>query len=118
MRSVPIGLERERRSVDASQARAVHAGQHGTRDASRAVERSERVVVTAARHELRGQSSRLDTADARLRALDPRRVLKRGYTITRDEQGQVVRAAAGIPVGSQLSTETARGTVRSRVEEP
>jgi exodeoxyribonuclease VII large subunit len=118
VRSIPIVLERERRSVNANWARAAHAGRRGTRDASQALERSRRVVLAAARRELWAQNTRLDTADARLRALDPRQVLERGYTITRDERGQVVRAAAGVRAGSQLSTETARGTVRSRVEEP
>jgi exodeoxyribonuclease VII large subunit len=118
VRTVPTVLERERRLVDANSARAVHAGRIGTRDAGRALERNRHGVIAGARRGLRGHGARLGTVDARLRALDPRRVLERGYTITRDEQGDVVRAAASVPAGSRLSTETADGTVRSRVEEP
>ncbi len=117
-RSVPIVLHRERRTVDAQRARAAHAGRRGTRDADRVLARRHGVAAAAARRQLRTQDARLETAAARLRALDPRRVLERGYTITRDENGRVVRAAAAVSPGARLSTETARGTLRSRVEEP
>ena len=59
----------------------------------------------------------MDGAAARLRALDPRRVLERGYTITRDAQGRAVRAASAAAAGALLVTETADGEIRSRVED-
>ena len=52
-----------------------------------------------------------------MRALDPRRVLERGYTITRDEQGRVVRHAADATAGALIVTELADGKLASRVEE-
>ena len=66
---------------------------------------------------MRGVVTRLEGADARLRALDPRRVLERGYTITRTNDGKVLRAPTDVGVGDALVTETAGGEVRSRVEE-
>jgi exodeoxyribonuclease VII large subunit len=66
---------------------------------------------------VRAERVRLDAANARLRALDPRRVLERGYTITRDANGRAVRAAADAGSGSLLVTETADGAIRSRVED-
>ena len=54
--------------------------------------------------------------DARLRALDPRRVLERGYTITRTADGAVVRSASAVSPDDELVTETADGAVRSRVQ--
>ena len=63
------------------------------------------------------ESVRLDTAESRLRALDPRRVLERGYTITRDERGRTVRSAAAATPGARLVTETADGRIHSRVED-
>jgi len=66
---------------------------------------------------MRTAGTRLDGADARLRALDPRRVLERGYTITRTKDGKVLRAATDVGVGDTLVTETAVGDVHSRVEE-
>ncbi|HEV2309292.1 MAG TPA: exodeoxyribonuclease VII large subunit, partial [Acidimicrobiia bacterium] len=67
---------------------------------------------------LRAGTVTLDGVDARVRALDPHRVLERGYTITRDEQGALVRTASSTGAGKVLVTETADGRVRSRVEEP
>jgi len=66
---------------------------------------------------MRSAVTRLDGADARLRALDPRRVLERGYTITRTSDRRVLRAPTDARVGDSLVTETAGGEVRSRVEE-
>jgi exodeoxyribonuclease VII large subunit len=51
-----------------------------------------------------------------VRALDPRRVLERGYTITRTADGRVVRRANDVGAGSELVTELASGRVISRVE--
>ena len=51
-----------------------------------------------------------------MRALDPRRVLERGYTITRTADGRVVRRAGDVDAGSELVTELASGRVISRVE--
>ncbi len=93
-RGVPVALARERQQVEAHRRRVLDVGRRKTRDA----------LAT------------LDTADARLRALDPRRVLERGYTITRDAAGSVVKAAAQVQQGDVITTETADGAVRSRVE--
>jgi exodeoxyribonuclease VII large subunit len=93
-RGVPVALARERALLDGHRRRAADAGRRGVRDA--------------------GQ--RIDMAEARLRALDPRRVLERGYTITRRADGTVLRSAAAVGAGDELVTETADGEVRSRVE--
>ena len=93
-RGVPVALTRERQLLSAHHRRVVDGGRRGTR----------------------GAGHRLDAADARLRALDPRRVLERGYTITRDADGAVLRAAGAVESGDVLVTETADGSVRSRVE--
>jgi exonuclease VII large subunit len=49
-------------------------------------------------------------------ALDPARVLERGYTITRTADGRVVCRAGDAPVGAELVTELASGALVSRVE--
>ena len=51
-----------------------------------------------------------------MRALDPRRVLERGYSITRDGEGRVVSRATASLVGAILDTELATGRITSRVE--
>lgn len=93
-RSVPVVLAAERQLVDHQQVRLLEVARRGSRDASRA----------------------LDGVEARVRALDPRRVLERGYTITRTKDGTIVRAAAAVTAGDVVVTETGDGTVQSRVE--
>jgi len=45
----------------------------------------------------------------RLRALNPKAVLDRGYAILFDAEGRAVRDAATVPVGSALQGVLARG---------
>jgi exodeoxyribonuclease VII large subunit len=54
--------------------------------------------------------------EARVRALDPRRVLERGYSITRRDDGRVLRSATDLVPGDVLVTAMADGVVRSHVE--
>lgn len=58
----------------------------------------------------------LDGVEAHVRALDPARVLARGWSITRRADGRVVRAAAELVPGDEIVTTFAEGTARSRVE--
>ncbi len=62
-------------------------------------------------------SARLKQAAAGLEALSPRKVLDRGYSITRLERtGEIVREARQVAPGDRILTILARGTVASRVE--
>jgi len=60
-------------------------------------------------------------AEARLRALGPQQTLARGYTIARDAEGRVVRAAEGLAAGDRLRLDFASGaaavTVRDTLTE-
>lgn len=58
----------------------------------------------------------LATLIRHLEAVSPRAVLKRGYTYTLSPDGQVIRKAADVTQGQQLTTVFADGQVRSRVE--
>lgn len=95
-RGVPVALGRERHTLDGHRRRVLDAGRRGTRHAL----------------------ERLEAVEDRLRALDPRRVLERGYTITRSVDGNVVRSAAAVGAGDELVTEMADGSVHSRVVGP
>jgi exodeoxyribonuclease VII large subunit len=103
-------------SLDACSRRVAELGRRATRDRTDAVDRCERELATHAGHQLRRAALRLDAHEAVVRALDPRRVLERGYSITRDADGRVVRQASGALAGAVLETELARGRVTSRVE--
>lgn len=72
-------------------------------------QRSPRAVDRATR--------RVDHVETRVRALDPARVLARGWSITRDERGRTVRSVGDAAPGATLVTTVADGTVRSTVDE-
>ncbi len=50
-----------------------------------------------------------------LRALGPVAVLSRGYSITSDERGRIIRSAQDVRVGGKITTMTARGSIESEV---
>ena len=69
----------------------------------------------ALRFRLQEVRSRLEKAEARLKAYSPYGVLERGYSITTAADGSVVRDAAAVKEGDVLMTRLASGSVRSSV---
>jgi exodeoxyribonuclease VII large subunit len=72
----------------------------------------------------RSLAARLEAAETglahrrgRLQALSPERVLARGYSITLDEAGHVVRSASDTAAGRRISVRLAAGSLAARVEE-
>lgn len=47
----------------------------------------------------------------RLQALDPNLVLQRGYAVVRDRQGQILRDAATLKAGQELTVQLAKGSL-------
>ena len=68
------------------------------------------------RNRLRDHLSRLEKSQAVLEALNPSAALARGYTLTLDESGHVIRSASSTSQGQNLTTRFHDGAVRSRVE--
>ncbi len=58
----------------------------------------------------------LGLAAASLDALSPLGVLQRGYAIAQDEDGNLLRDAQTVPVGSRVGVRLAKGRLLSRVE--
>ncbi len=141
-RSAPAALGRETSRVERAHGRAQELGRLRTRDAARrldtaatsvrhrAVHRATVATMTldatrasmlsAAERGLARTELALDSSSARVALLDPRRVLQRGYTITRARNGsgeeRVVKRAAEVRAGDRLATQFADGTAVSTVE--
>jgi len=64
---------------------------------------------------LRDHQQRLEVHQARLDAVDPQRALRRGWSITTNAQGKVVRSVVDVEVADTLLTRLADGTVTSTV---
>jgi exodeoxyribonuclease VII large subunit len=65
---------------------------------------------------LHRQAERLDGIEARVRLLDPVNVLQRGWSITRDTDGNVIRSTSDVTSGTALLTQLADGTIASTVD--
>jgi exodeoxyribonuclease VII large subunit len=71
-------------------------------------------LATQRQHEQRKQQ--IAALAEQLEALSPLGVLARGYSLTQKTDGQVVRDAADVAVGEELTTRVSRGQLRVRVE--
>lgn len=127
------GLDETARAVDArSRAviaradRAVAAGAAALSEASAgAADRADRRLAAAAAAfgrvgvaALDRAAAHLETASARLEALDPVRVLQRGWSITRRADGRVVRSVADAAPGEAITTTVADGALVSTIRGP
>jgi exodeoxyribonuclease VII large subunit len=81
----------------------------GIRRVAQRVRRAGRVGIQTANH-------RVDNAHLQARLLDPERALARGWSITTDANGAVVRSVADAATGSRLTTRLADGTIASTVD--
>jgi exodeoxyribonuclease VII large subunit len=116
-RGPPAALTRELAALERHRGRAEELGTRAAKQAAAALDGTERTLASAGGRLARAEGRRLDASEARLRALDPVRVLERGYTITRDADRAVVKRAAALRRGDRLVTEFADGSAGSTVEE-
>jgi exodeoxyribonuclease VII large subunit len=70
---------------------------------------------TAAARGLQQAGARLDLLESRLKALDPRQVLTRGYAWVTDPQGRPIVSAVGLDVGQQVRAVWADGEALAQV---
>ncbi len=81
----------------------------------------ERVLQHRQRLELAIRSSldrnrrELESLEGRLKALSPLSVLDRGYSISKDEKGNIVKSLDDIEVGSSITTTLKDGSIVSKV---
>ncbi|MFM9171044.1 MAG: exodeoxyribonuclease VII large subunit [Phycisphaerales bacterium] len=71
---------------------------------------------SAVRRAATDRRRRLEAADRGLRILGPGETLARGWSLTFDADGRLVRRTSDAPTGSAISTRLSDGVVRSRVE--
>jgi len=69
-----------------------------------------------AMHRLRSADQQLASWARLVGELSPARTLRRGFSITRDATGAVLRDPAAVPAGTTIVSELAMGPLRSRVE--
>ncbi len=72
-------------------------------------------LAAATRTRLLERRGALDRQTASLEALSPVAILNRGYALVFDAKGELVKDAARLKAGDELSARLARGEVRARV---
>jgi exodeoxyribonuclease VII large subunit len=100
------------------EARVRHRAHHPALELQRRLELLDSLraaLLRAAREDLRQRAQRLTRAAGMLRTLGPESAFQRGFTITLDEQGRVVRSAEALQPGDLLRTKFSDGEAQSRV---
>jgi exodeoxyribonuclease VII large subunit len=115
-RGASVALDHADSALERSSGRATGAARHHLRAAEVATARGAHRVAQRAPRVLASAEREVAATEARVRALDPARTLARGWSITRLDDGTVVRDAAQAPAGTVLRTIVHRGQVRSRSE--
>jgi exodeoxyribonuclease VII large subunit len=105
------------RLVDLADRRCFRAPLELVREQRRGLEGWDERLGRAARQRLANGRERLGSLAGRLEALSPLNVLARGYSLTRTEDGSVVRDSAQVRPGERIVIQLERGRVVGRVEE-
>jgi len=73
-------------------------------------------IVSAARNSLLECRVRLERMDTALQALSPLAILERGYALVFDASGKLLKDAANVKAGDEISARLAKGTVSATVK--
>ena len=97
--------------------RISHAAPAVPRRAADRLKRASTRLSLAGSHEIRHAQRHLDAAATRVRALDPALILRRGWSLTRRDDGTLLRSARAVAPGDEIVTHFADGTLRSTVRD-
>jgi exodeoxyribonuclease VII large subunit len=89
-------------------------GATASRDAGRLWQLQQKLIAVSPAYAVQLARQRVLAAERQLEAMSYRSVLKRGFTVTRDRDGNILHAAGDAREAGQLETEFADGRVRSR----
>ncbi len=107
----------QRQALGSIEARLGLALRHGVADAAREPAQLGARLVRAMQRHREDQSQLLQSAAQRLAALDPHRVLARGYAWMTDARGRPVLSARAVATGARLDAVWADGTATVEVLE-
>ena len=113
-RELRRSLEYAMQRLDGAARRLLHPAER-LRNSAQLVLQLEARLAFALGHRVHDCTARLARLQASLVGLDPTAVLGRGYSITRNEAGELVLDAGRVREGERLATTLARGRVESRV---
>ncbi len=110
-----VELARERLAVILDR-RAFRRPLEAIRDSEKKLDDVAGRLTRGIRQRLTAAGQRMAAAAAQLESLSPLQVLKRGYSLTLNQNGLPVRVVADVAVGETIRTRVAAGEIVSRVE--
>ena len=84
---------------------------------AQALDTANQKMTDAIEKKIQGYGSKLAVLDAKLQAMSPLRILARGYTVTENADGQLLKSSAQLKTGEILVTRFKDGQVVSQVKE-
>ena len=113
--STRAGIERGSHRLGVATARIGAACERRLDVASRRLDSATSTLTSAAARSLRTADRDLDSLAARARALDPARIMERGWSITRNADGTVIRSIDDLAPGNHIVTQLVDGRAHSTV---
>ena len=95
--------------------RLAQAGPAVERRSRRRLDRASARLSVAGHHEIRHAQRHLDAVANRVRTLDPTLILQRGWSLTRRENGMLVRSVQDVSPGDGIVTHVSDGTLDSTI---
>lgn len=77
---------------------------------------SETSLSRCTQHAMTQYERRIESLATRLASIGPLEVLRRGFSLTQDSDGKIVRSSKEVKEGEQIRTVLANGTIESTVE--
>lgn len=112
------GLDRKRRQVDGLQGKLrQYRPEYRIRVQREQLGRMTERLHHAMQQYLGQRISRLTAAEEKLTALDPLRVLQRGYAAVYRADGEVLSSVKGTAAGEMIRVQLSDGSIRAKVEE-
>jgi exodeoxyribonuclease VII large subunit len=102
--------------LDATWNAIARAAEHHLRMREAQLDDYRQRVATQPARALDRAARTIDNIESRVRAFDPARVLARGWSITHDSDGRLIRSTSEVRPRTQLVTTVADGEVRSTVD--
>lgn len=109
-------LKLSRQSLTAlAQSRALREPEASINDRRLALDFLHKRLIAAAQQETSQHRQRFIRLTAKLDAMSPLKVLSRGYSMVKNEQGRIVKACADASVGENLSITVSDGQMQAQV---
>ncbi|MBM4152585.1 MAG: exodeoxyribonuclease VII large subunit, partial [Kiritimatiellaceae bacterium] len=117
IQALRAGLQQRQQRIDEATLRLTHELKNSVIARRQRLPRLQQSMAHRLETMISSQKQTVKRLDVQLRALNPLAVLDRGYSLTRTEDGTVLRDAAQVQPGTRLHTRLANGTLITEVKE-